>query len=83
MSEEFDKTAEEKTAPGAACDCLCGGFGPSITRMVRAMGPPEGASEHFRRARMEMLKGIRELIDKRIESLSKDPETKGTKFTVE
>jgi len=80
MSEE-SKT--ESTAQHAEAGCLCGGVGPSISRLVRAMAPPEGAAEHFRQAKIEMLKGLRELLDHRIAALSAEPEGKGTKVTVE
>lgn len=80
MSEE-SKTESAAQQPDAGC--LCGGIGPSVSRLVRAMAPPEGAAEHFRQARIEMLKGLRELLDHRIAVLSKEPEGKGTKVTVE
>jgi hypothetical protein len=81
MSDESTKA--EGTEQRPETNCLCGGFGPTISRLVQAMAPPESANEHFRRARIEMLKGIRELLDQRIAALSKEPENKGTKFTVE
>jgi len=81
MSDESTKA--EETAQRPETNCLCGGFGPSLTRMVQAMGPSAAASEHFRRARIEMLKGIREILDHRIDSLSKGRESQGTKVTVE
>jgi hypothetical protein len=43
---------------------------------------PEHTREHFRNARIEMLKGIRGVLDARIEHLSKHA-AKGTKVTVE
>ena len=43
---------------------------------------PEAAADHFRASRVEFLKGLRTLIDERIERLSKQ-ETKGTKVVVE
>jgi len=43
---------------------------------------PENTREHFRTARMEMLKGVRSMIDARIERLAQH-EKKGTKVTVE
>ena len=82
MNQEFEPAGEKieaESAPG----CICGGAGPAVSRLVRAMAPPEGASEHFRKARVEVLKGLRELIDQRIESLSKPPAGKGTKVPVE
>ena len=45
-------------------------------------GPPEAATKHFREARKEMLLGFRELIDARLERLSRQ-ETKGTRVVVE
>ncbi|MEQ1949426.1 MAG: hypothetical protein ABL995_19705 [Bryobacteraceae bacterium] len=83
MSDEFDTKANEGAAPAAEPKCLCGGLGSTVSRFVQAMAPPEAANEHFRRARIEMLKGIRELLDQRIEALSKPPENKGTKLNVE
>jgi hypothetical protein len=38
--------------------------------------------DHFRQARIEFLKGIRELVDHRIQKLSRT-DVKGTKVTVE
>ncbi len=72
---------EEPKQP-AAQHCICAGTGPSFTRMIEALAP-EDAVGHFRAARIEMLKGIRAMIDHRIEALSNPPEKKGTKVTVE
>ena len=43
----------------------------------------EATRDHFRNSRVEFLKGLRSLIDDRIEHLSREPETKGTHVTVE
>jgi hypothetical protein len=43
---------------------------------------PKNARDHFRNSRIEFLKGIRSLIDRRIEELSR-PEAKGTSVPVE
>jgi len=58
------------------------GAGPELFAMFRKLGP-DSARRHFRNARIEVLKGMRELIDKRIEELSKHEEQKGTKVAVE
>lgn len=42
---------------------------------------PQGTREHFRNARIEVLKGMRSVLDARIERLSQHQ--KGTKVTVE
>jgi hypothetical protein len=43
---------------------------------------PQNTREHFRNARVEMLKGMRSMLDARIEHLSKHAQ-KGTKVAVE
>jgi hypothetical protein len=43
----------------------------------------EATRDHFRTSRVEFLKGLRSLIDERIEHLSRNEEHKGTKVTVE
>ena len=53
-----------------AGNCVCMGVGPMVTSAIRHMGPVE-AGRHFRAARIEFLKGIRALLDSRIEHLSR------------
>ncbi len=43
---------------------------------------PQNTREHFRNARIEVLKGMRSMLDARIDHLSKQP-PRGTKVTVE
>jgi hypothetical protein len=43
----------------------------------------EATRDHFRTSRVEFLKGLRSLIDERIDHLSRHEEQKGTKVTVE
>jgi hypothetical protein len=57
------------------------GFGPELARMMQNWGT-ESARGHFRSARVEALRGLRALIDQRIETLSKRP-GRGTKIEVE
>ena len=63
-------------------DCICGGAGPALTDFLKHMGPPEGARQHFSQARVEFLKGLRAIIDKKIDEINKHPE-RGDKVTVE
>ena len=58
--------------------CIC----EDIANMMRSFGPSESVVEHFRNARVEVLKGIRQMIDERIEQTQKK-EAKGTSFGVE
>lgn len=48
-----------------------------------AFRPPDAACKHFREARIEMLRGIREIIDYRIQRLSRQNQSGGTKIVVE
>ena len=62
--------------------CFCMGAGPELFAMFKKLGP-DSARQHFRNARVEMLKGMRALIDRRIEDISQQADAKGTKVTVE
>jgi hypothetical protein len=44
---------------------------------------PQNTREHFRNARIEMLKGWRSLLDAKIDHLSKQQPSKGAKVTVD
>lgn len=73
---------ENVTAKPGCEECLCGGAGPAFTAFLKQLGPSDPAKRHFTQARVEFLKGLRSMIDARIDSLSKH-ESKGTKVTVE
>lgn len=69
-------------------DCVCSGVGPELSRAVRqALDVPEAATDHFRAARVEVLKGLRELLDHRIEKIEKmsqrPADSRGTKLSVD
>lgn len=69
-----EKTAAEPRAPGCFfCDVAV----PFLENLW-----PEDTRNHFRNSRVEFLKGIRSVIDSRIEHLSREPK-KGTHVTVE
>ena len=61
---------------------VCATLRKAFVRATEAITPPEEACKHFRQARVEVWKGIRELVDLRIAHLSRE-ETKGTRVTVE
>jgi hypothetical protein len=64
------------------CSCACAGVGPAVSDFLKRLGPPEEVQSHFRAARVEFLKGLRALIDQRIQDLSAQP-AKGTKLNVD
>jgi hypothetical protein len=74
------KTSKSPTTPGGPC--LCQGLGPALSELVRRLGPPDEARRHFETARLEVLKGLRALLDARIAQCSKTAR-KGQKIKVE
>jgi hypothetical protein len=58
------------------------GTGPALSDLLRRLGPPEQACRHFETARLELLKGIRAILDARIQQASKR-DRKGEKIEVE
>ena len=55
---------------------------PLLSECLRRFGPPEEARRHFEAARIEFLKGLRALLDARIDHISK-AKAKGEKIAVE
>lgn len=76
------KAQDDESGAAQEQECFCMGTGPELYSMLKKLGP-DSARQHFRNARVEMLKGMRALIDKRIEEVSSKTETKGTKVAVE
>ena len=74
------KMKKSEKAQGGSC--FCQGAGPAFSDLVRRFGPPEEARRHFDAARLEFLKGLRALVDARIEEVSKR-KVKGQKISVE
>jgi hypothetical protein len=72
---------EKTTAPHPHGCIFCNVVEPQLEAFFDHLWP-EPTQEHFRNARIEMLKGFRSLLDARIERLSKHAQ-KGTKVTVE
>jgi hypothetical protein len=77
-----EQTTQQTSQP--AHDCIFPKIADGFKQAVRDIGPSEPVLKHFRNARMEVLKGIRAMIDSRIDRLSRDPQTnKGTVVVVE
>ena len=53
-----------------------------LKNILRSVEPSPEVRAHFRNARIEVLKGFRQMIDNRIERLSRR-ETHGQKITIE
>lgn len=58
--------------PAAApIDAFCDALRDSLHSVADFFTPPRSALDHFRESRIEMLKGVREIIDHRIDRLSR------------
>jgi hypothetical protein len=69
-------TASERQYP------LIDNVSHNLKEFLRSLEPSPQVTQHFRNARIEVLKGIRQVIDNRIERLSR-PSQAGRKITVE
>jgi hypothetical protein len=64
--------------------CWCEGLGEEFTRMASRLGPSDEVQGHFRTARIEFLKGLRAMIDEKIEKASRAQQaTKGATITID
>ncbi|MCU1260040.1 MAG: hypothetical protein JWO80_2925 [Bryobacterales bacterium] len=63
-------------------ECFCMGAGPQVTAVLKSIGP-KAAMEHFRKSRLEFLKGMRSLLDARIEKLTRADQPTGASVPVE
>ena len=67
---------ETKQYPAVDAACL------KFKEFLRSIEPSPEVRGHFRNARLEMLKGLRQILDDRIAELSRKPES-GQKIDVE
>jgi hypothetical protein len=74
------KPAGRRPKPGGPC--LCQGLGPALTEFLRRVGPPEEARRHFDSARVEILKGLRAILEARIQQAT-GASARGQKIKVE
>lgn len=81
MAENESSTGGESTFRRDA-DSFCRSARKAFEQAADAMLPPEEARRHFRQARVEFWKGVRELVDLRISHLNRE-ESKGTRVVVE
>ena len=77
--EEQQGTTHQHTPGGCF---FCDVAAPQINAFLDHVWP-QNTREHFRNARIEVLKGMRSMLDARIDHLSKQQASKGTKVTVE
>jgi hypothetical protein len=77
-----EQSQNEKSEPGMKSDCFCDGAGPRFTHKAREMRSNITA-EHFRNAGVEILKGIRSVLDLGIDRLTRDPDLRGASIHVD
>jgi hypothetical protein len=77
MSEENPQTHNPQTQTRCAfCE-----VSETMGRFMQSFGPSENVKSHFRQSRVEFLKGIRAVLDERIENMGRP--RKGTRVVVE
>jgi hypothetical protein len=72
-------TAGQNTRAYPNVDAFCDALRDGLRQAADSVTPPEPALGHFREARIEFLRGIRALIDHRINRMSR---TKGSGTSV-
>ncbi len=77
-----EQTTGQGTRAYPNVDAFCDALRDGLRQAADAVTPPPKAMAHFRQSRIEFLLGIRELIDSRIGSMSRD-KTAGASITVE
>ena len=88
MSPESRSRTAETTGMGGEAHthehkgCWCCEVNDAMNKFAREFGPSEDVRSHFRNSRIEFLKGIRKIIDERINRLSAN-EQKGSRVNVE
>ncbi len=75
-------TENEQSQSAPRSECFCDGAGPRFTHKAREMRANVTA-EHFRNAGVEILKGIRTILDAGIDRLGRDPNLRGTTVNVD
>lgn len=79
---ENDSSSSGRSTFERDAQCFCGSVRSAFEKAAEAFLPPEEARHHFRQARVELWKGIRELVDSRISHLNRD-DSKGARVVVD
>lgn len=73
-----------ETDAKSACACGCMGLGPMFTAAARHLSPSAAVTQHLRAAHLEVLKGLRALLDEHIAAQGgTTPHAPGTKIHIE
>ncbi len=59
-----------ETGHKTGCNCGCVGAGPLLTQFLKSLGPSDQVSQHFKNAQLEVMKGLRAILDEQIASRS-------------
>jgi len=73
----------ESSNLGESAARICEGMNLIVNELVRRLAPPAEVRQHFDNARIEVLKGLRAMMDARIAQIEKTAGRKGQKIDVE
>ena len=79
----MNESGSEQTDTKRQADCVCSAIRRGLEEALEMLAPPETACNHFREARIEFLRGIRDIVDHRIDRISRTKSTGGTRIVVE
>jgi hypothetical protein len=79
---EAQQEANSRRSTAAPIDAICDSIREGLEQMADFFTPPQSAIDHFRESRIEVLRGVRDILDHRIERLSRR-RTQGTRVTVD
>ena len=71
-----------RTSAGAPIDAFCDAIREGLHQVADFLTPPQSAMDHFRESRIEMLRGMRDILDHRIDRLSRRG-AQGARVTVD
>lgn len=71
-----------RTSTAAPIDAFCDALREGLHQAADFLTPPQSALDHFRESRIEMLRGMRDIIDHRIDRLSRRT-SQGARVTVD
>lgn len=74
--------AQREQSYRAPIDLFCDSIREGLNQIADFITPPQSARDHFRESRIEMLKGFRDILDHRIDRLSRR-QTQGARVPVD
>ena len=79
---EAQQEGNFRRSTSAPIDAICDSIREGLEQVADFFTPPQSAVDHFRESRIEMLRGFRDILDHRIDRLSRR-RAQGTRVSVD